>query len=550
MDGYFNLGSYSRPVSTSSVEAQVWFDRGLNWCFGFHHEEAIACFRRALDHDPQFAMAHWGIAYASGPNYNKPWEAFDPADLARTIAGSHADLARAMAASVNASPVERLIIAALQARCPLVAPAEFSPLSDAYAEAMANVYLRCPDDRDVAFLYAEAMMNRTGWQLWDVRSGKPAQGSHTPRIVEVLERAMESGGADHPGILHLYIHTMEMSGTPQRALKAADRLLNFVPASGHLQHMPTHIYVLCGDYARVVEWNSVAIAADRVNLEREGPLNFYSIYRCHNYHFKAYGAMLLGQYAPAIEASLEMEATLPPELLRLQSPPMADWLEAFVPTRFHVLVRFGKWEDILAAAWPGDRDLYSFTVAVQRYARTVALAALGRVAEAKAEAALYETEAAAVPATRKLMNNFCSDVLAVAREMMLGEIAYREQRFDAAFAHLRRSVELDDNLPYDEPWGWMQPTRHALGALLLEQDRVSEAADVYRADLGLDATLPRCCQHPDNVWSLYGYYECLHRLGRQEEAWLIRQRLDLANARTDVPVKASCFCKLGSRQAA
>jgi tetratricopeptide (TPR) repeat protein len=491
-------------------------------------------------------MAYWGIAYASGPNYNKPWEAFDPADLDRSIIESRAAIEKAQIHCGNSTVLERALIGALAMRCPAKMPANMGLTNDAYAAAMAEVYRSFPSHPDVATLYAEAMMNRTAWQLWDIKKGKPAPGSDTPRIMEVLERAMAENSKPHPGILHMYIHTMEMSSTPERALRAADQLRNLVPDAGHLQHMPTHIDILCGHYNAAVEWNEAAIAADLKYVERQGSLNFYSVYRCHNYHFKSYGAMFLGQYQPAIEAARDMVASLPEELLRVESPPMADWLEAFVPTEFHVLIRFGKWREIIAKPFPRDRALFAFTMASQRYARAIAFAATGDVSQAKQEAAQFEADAAQVPETRKLMNNFCKDILAIAREMMLGEIAYREGDYETAFDHLRRSIMLDDNLPYDEPWGWMQPVRHALGALLLEQNQVEDAAEVYRADLGLDAALPRACQHPDNVWSLHGYYECLHRLGQKEEARLIKQRLDLANARTDTPVKASCFCKLGS----
>jgi tetratricopeptide (TPR) repeat protein len=225
---------------------------------------------------------------------------------------------------------------------------------------------------------------------------------------------------------------------------------------------------------------------------------------------------------------------------------MADWLEGFVPMRLHVLIRFGLWNDIVATPLPADPQLFCVTTAMMRYARAVAHAASGNVAAAEVEARHFDAALATVPPTRYLFNNTCLDILAIAREMMQGEIEYRRGHFDSAFAHLRRSVELDDNLPYDEPWGWMQPTRHALGALLLEQGRVEQAEAVYRADLGLDATLARACQHPENVWSLHGFHECLTRLGKTTEAAMIKQRLDIAVARADVPIKASCFCRLGA----
>jgi tetratricopeptide (TPR) repeat protein len=308
--------------------------------------------------------------------------------------------------------------------------------------------------------------------------------------------------------------------------------------------MPTHIDVLCGQYHDVVTRNSAAIAADRRFLERAGPMNFYSAYRCHNYHFKVYGAMSLGQYAPAMETAEEMVRTLPAELLRTGSPPMADWLEGFVPIKQHVLIRFGKWKEILEQPLPEDQDLYCVTTAMMRYARTVALASTGEVDAAGAEREAFIAARERVPGTRMLFNNTCLDILAVAEAMMTGELEYRRGNHEEAFAQLRRAVELDDGLPYDEPWGWMQPTRHALGALLMEQGRFDEAEATYRADLGLDGTLRRACQHPDNVWSLHGLYECLARRGETVEAPLIKQRLDLALARTDVPVKASCFCRL------
>ncbi|MGE4253540.1 MAG: hypothetical protein AB7F09_29430, partial [Parvibaculaceae bacterium] len=402
-------------------------------------------------------------------------------------------------------------------------------------------------DLDIATLFAEAIMNRTPWALWDIATGKPADGADTMEAIHVLERAMaQPGGAQHPGLLHMYIHLMEMSPQPEQALRAADQLRSLVPDAGHLRHMSTHIDVLCGHYAATVKSNSDAIVADRKFLEREGPVNFYSLYRCHNYHFKIYGAMFLGQYAPALEAAEEMIATLPEELLRIESPPMADWLEGFVPMKMHVLIRFGKWAEIIAEPLPADAALFLVTTAMIHYAKAVAHAARGNVKAAEAEAALFKAAHARVPPTRYVFNNTCLDILAVATAMMRGEIEYRKGNLQEAFVHLRQAITLDDNLPYDEPWGWMQPTRHALGALLLEQGQVAEAEAVYRADLGLDGTLRRACQHPENVWSLHGFHECLTRLGKTAEAAIIKQRLDIAAARADVSIKASCFCRLGA----
>jgi tetratricopeptide (TPR) repeat protein len=309
--------------------------------------------------------------------------------------------------------------------------------------------------------------------------------------------------------------------------------------------MPTHIDVLCGDYRRVVASNSDAIAADQRFLAREGPMNFYTLYRAHNYHFKIYGAMFAGQQQAALQAADELRAALPEELLRVETPPMADWLEGFVPMRIHVLIRFGRWQDIIAEALPGDQALYCVTTAMTHYAKGVALAATGDLGGAGEQRRLFRAAAGRIPVSRTVFNNTCLDILAIAAAMLDGELDYRRGRHDAAFAHLRRSIELDDGLPYDEPWGWMQPARHAYGALLLEQGRVTEAEAVYRADLGLDGTLPRACHHPGNVWALHGYHECLVRLGKQEQAHIIGQQLELAAAAADVPVTASCACRLG-----
>jgi tetratricopeptide (TPR) repeat protein len=337
---------------------------------------------------------------------------------------------------------------------------------------------------------------------------------------------------------------MEMSGSPQEALPAADLLRGLVPDAGHLEHMPSHIDVLCGNYRDSVVSNRSAVQADRRFVDREGPLNFYSLYRAHNLHFIVYSAMFQGNSRAALEAADELAEQLTPDLLAIESPPMADWLEAFVPLRTHVLVRFGRWDELIAQPLPEDVELYCTTAATLHYGRGVAHAAKGQLTQAHAERDAFAEAYARIPDTRYLFNNTAHDILAVAGEMLDGEIDYRESRFDDAFAHLRRAIELDDSLPYDEPWGWMQPTRHAYGALLLEQGHVAEAAQVYAADLGLDPTLARPCQHPGNVWSLHGYHECLQRLGRTDEAALIGQQLDLLKARADVPILASCACRL------
>jgi tetratricopeptide (TPR) repeat protein len=543
---YYDLGAYTRPITTKSPEAQVWFDRGLNWVFGFNHEEAIKCFAKALERDPGCAMAHWGIAYAAGPNYNLPWHLYDPAGKAKALAAAYDAMQAALACVDRATPVEQALIRALPARYPQRDPIEDqSGWDKAYTKAMRAVFVSYRKDLDVRAVFAEAIMNETPWQMWDLSTGGPAEGAGTLEAVEVLESTFRDMPAswDHPGLLHLYVHLMEMSPFPQRALRAGDRLRDLVPDAGHLIHMPTHIDVLCGHYRDVVLYNQKAIAADRKFLEREGPMNVYALYRTHNHHFAIYGAMFLGQYTPAIQAAQELIDTTPEALLRIPSPPMADFIEGYIPMKQHVLVRFGKWREIIAQELPKDRELYCSTTAMMLYAKGVAHSTLGEIAEAeKARAAFLEAKAR-VPESRLVHNNTVQDLLGIAEEMLNGELEYRRGNFDAAFRHLRRSVELDDALPYDEPWGWMQPARHALGALLLEQGHVEEAEAVYRSDLGFDGKLSRACQHFENVWSLHGLYECLTRRGDTVEAPLIKSRLDLALARAEVPVRASCLCR-------
>ncbi|MEV6431986.1 hypothetical protein [Nocardia sp. NPDC051463] len=541
---YYDLGTYTRPVRTPSAAAQRWFDRGLIWTYAFNHEEAVRCFSLASDEDAGCAMAQWGLAYALGPNYNKPWEFFDEAELADIVTRTFEATRRALELGGSVAPVERALIESLAARYQCDRPdGDGSAWNRDYADAMRAVYERFPDDIDVAALFADALMNLTPWGLWDQHTGEPGAGAVETKAV--LDRALRSEtGRAHPGVLHMYIHLMEMSATPETARPAADRLRGLVPDAGHLEHMPSHIDVLCGDYRAVVSSNSAAIVADRKYVQQAGEINFYTLYRAHNYHFKVYGAMFLGQYEVALDTVAQLENSISEQLLRVRVPPMADWLEGFLSMRAHVLVRFGKWPEIIDLPLPKDQDLYCVSTAMLHYAKGVAYSATDDIPQAHQQQRLFHAALDRVPETRTLFNNTCRDILAVASAMLEGELNYRKGNYDKAFEALRRSIEIDDHLPYDEPWDWMQPTRHAYGALLLEQGHVREAEAVYRADLGIDDSLPRAAQHPANVWSLHGYHECLRRLGKTGEAMVIGQQLKLAAAMADVPIEASCCCRL------
>lgn len=554
----YDLGAYSRSVTTNSAEAQKWFDRGLNWCFGYNHEEAGKCFENVLKSDPECAIAKWGLAYIIGPNYNKPWMLFDDKDLTLTIKEGIRNAKEGLALADKVSAVEIALLTAIRARYPSdkcienfdpeKARENFDVWNDNYANAMRTAYEAYPDDPDVTLLFVEAMMNRTPWQMWDLKTGTPAPNADTDECVEVLERAMaqvEAAGPDrHPGLLHLYIHLMEMSPYPERALKAGKELRGMVPDAGHLQHMPTHIEVQCGDYQSVVDGNFAGIVGDRKYAEHDGKVNFYTMYRVHNLHFYMYGSMLLGRYEPALMAAQELIETVPDELLRMESPPMPDWIEAYLAFKPHVWIRFGKWQELIDEPLPKDKDLMRMTIAMLQYGKAIAHAVRDEIKEAEYWQAELKISARDMPESRNLHTVPCYRICEVALAMLDGELEYRKGNFNVAYDRLRHAVELEDGLPYDEPWGWMQPARHALGALLLEQGHIREAYEVYREDLGFSDKIIRSAKHFDNVWALRGFYECLVRLGRNQEAELVKPRLDMANALADNTRQVSCMCRL------
>ncbi|MDJ1016090.1 MAG: hypothetical protein QNJ35_06225 [Paracoccaceae bacterium] len=538
----FDLGTYNRKITTSSEAAQKAFDRGLIWLYGYNHEAAAEAFEEAIGHDPACGMAHWGVAYAIGPNYNKPWEFFEPGERQATLERAHQAITDALALRDGLAPMEAAMIDAIAERFPQDPEIEdYGPWNDAFSDSMRKVYQAHQDDLEVVTIFVEALMNRTPWMLWDLKTGQPAEGASTAEAQAAIEAAFDDlpGAWDHPGLLHLYIHLMEMSPTPEAALRHGDRLVHLVPDSGHLVHMATHIDVLCGEYHDVVWRNHRAAEVDEKYEAVAGGENFYTVYRIHNVHFEAYGAMFLGQPERALAASDRLIEMLPEPVIRY----FPDLFESFYGKRVHVLVRFGKWQEIVDEPLPGDSELYAYTTAAMRQARAIAFANLGRSEEAAAEREVAVVAREAVPESRMVFNNTAEDILMVGESMMDGEIAFKSGQVEEGLAHLRRSVELDDDLIYDEPWGWMQPTRHALGALLMEAGQFEEAEAVYRADLGLDDTLARACQHPRNVWSLHGLHECLVRRGERVEAPHIKLQLDQAAARATVPIKASCYCR-------
>ena len=550
--GYeFDLGRYARPLATRNPEAQLWFDRGLLWLYGFNHEEAVSCFREAQRADPDSAIAFWGEAYAAGPFINLPWCWMSGAEAREAVNTCFIATKAAMERRDGASPVERALIEALPARYQrnaVVSPDEFSRWDDDFAARMREAHRRFPDDADVSTLFAEALITRTPWRLWNPDTGEAADGADTEEARDVLEAAMqarsEAGQAPHPGMLHMYIHVMEMSRIPECAQAAADDLQLLSPDNGHLNHMPCHIYLQCGRYGDALAASRRAVRADAKYARRVGPFNFYTTARCHDFHAMMSAAMMLGDLGGAQEAALGIARTVTPDLLRQDRPHLVATLDAYSSTTVHVPVRFGQWRNIVAAPMPAHPELYVVTTLMHHYARGVAHAALGEFEAAERELASLEAGTAELPETRLHFNNEARDIMAIARAMLCGEMAYHRGDRESGFAHLREAVQRSDQLAYSEPWPWMHPPRHALGALLLEDGQLEEAETIYRNDLGLDGEGRRCLQNRGNVWALHGYHECLQRLGRHREATEIAPQLTAALARSDIRIESSCHCRM------
>ncbi|KAK5991729.1 hypothetical protein PT974_07763 [Cladobotryum mycophilum] len=549
----FNLGTHTRPIATTSVDAQRWFDMGLNWCFGFNQEAGLACFLKALTFDSNCPMAHWGVAYACGPFYNLAWHEFGEEEAAATIQLAHRHLALAREHATD--PAERGLVDALAGRFlepqPVAAEA-YAAWDNEYADRLRDLHQRYPDDHDIMALFVEALITRTVRRLFDVRTGLPAPGSAVVEALAVIERSIslanETGQPQHAAIHHLNIHALEMSNEPEKALPSADILATLCPDAGHLNHMPGHIYALCGQWQQAHEASNRAIRADDLyaNVPGTPKINYYLIARCHDLHLQIFACMFLGKFTHALAAADKVRGMLTEDVLRVQGrPKLARMTEAYYSMRLHVLVRFGRWQDIVEEPMPSDPNLYLVTTAMQHYARGVAFASLKRIPEAEKERTAFAESLERIPATWRYNMNPAHAILAVGAAMLAGELAYHKGHYAEAFKHLREAVQRDDDLNYCEPWPWMHPPRHPLGALLAAQGYWAEAEEVYRDDLGLSDRVQRCAQHPGNVWALRGLVECLEQRDEQDQLPGLRQKLALALTRADVPIASSCMCRNG-----
>lgn len=510
-----DLGTLHHTVTTSSPEAQKYFDQGLRLVYAFNHDEANRAFKEAARLDPNCAMAYWGIAFTLGPNYNLP------VDAERDRAAYEA-IQKAVALAPNASEAERAYIDAIAKRHVADPNADRKALDTAFADAMREVVKRYPDDLDAATLFAESMMNLRPWGLW-THDGQPQPG--TEDIVSTLESVLKRD-PNHPGAIHYYIHAVEASNQPERAEPYADRLGQLVPGAGHLVHMPSHIYIRTGRYHDAAEVNAKAAAVDAAYIEKydiQGP--YRMMYYPHNIHFFWASATLGGRSKEALQAARDFSSKLPAEMVR-QMP----MVEGFFPTYLFALVRFGKWQEILKQSAP-PADL-KYSTGMWHYARGWAFAATKQFDKASAEHAKLAEIAAATPADMRIMMNSGAALLNLASHVLAGEIAAKRGHYDEAVRLLEAAVGMQDNLGYEEPPAWYYPVRQSLGAALLKAGRAEDAEAVYREDLR---------RNPENGWSLYGLTKSLQMQKKKDDAAATEKRFRKAWAKADVKLTASTF---------
>ncbi len=523
---YDGLGATAPKVTAANPEAQAYAVQGIKFLYGFSHGAAIRSFEQAIKLDPTCAMAYWGIAYANGPHVNFP---LVPPPMAEA-AWKNLQLARQYAG--NCTPVEKELIDALSTRYanpqPGPLPEDRSPLDKAYADAMRQVWQRHPDDADVGAWFAESLMDLSPWNQW-TKEGAANPG--TDEIVATLEAVLKLN-INHPFANHLYVHAVEASQHPEAAIATADRLRELQPALAHNVHMPTHIDIRVGQWQKAIDWNAKAIDSAIAYHKLSGPPQGLLIfYEAHNYHMLAYAALMTGQRDLAVKQIKAMVASLPDDFVKEFSP----MVEGFGAMPDEVMVRFGMWDEILAAPQP-DKDYTPYTNAFHHAARAIAFAAKDKTAEARAEQKLWAEGLTKVPEGEVFHNNPMPAIAALTSAMVEGEILIREGKTDQGLGKLREAVTLEDALHYDEPPAWMIPARHSLGANLLRAGKAAEAEGVYRDDL----------KHlPDNGWSLFGLAQTLRALGKTDEAATCQTKFEQVWAKSDVKIKSSCMCQDG-----
>ncbi|MBZ5721382.1 MAG: hypothetical protein LAO03_13470 [Acidobacteriia bacterium] len=494
------LGDLHHPVSTSNRDAQEFFDQGLRLIYAFNHDEAARSFQRAAELDPKLAIAYWGVAEAVGPNYN------DPASDER-FKHAHEAIQKAVDLSASASPSEQAYIQAMALRFPADPQADRRKAAEAYHDAMREVSKKFPDDLDAATLFAESGMNLHPWGLWHV-DGTPEAG--TEEIVATLESVIRRD-PDHLGAIHYYIHAVEASPNPERALAGANKLASLAPAAGHIVHMPAHVYIRTGDYDAAVKTNEAAAAVDRAYIKASGAQGIYPMmYYSHNLHFIAMCAAMNGDYAESKKNADMLAAHVGPAVKMM--PP----LEGFMTIPMAVDLRFHKWDDILKMPKP-DPDMKTATV-FWHFARGMALAGTGKVSDAEAEHKIVSEAEKSTPEDvifTMPINNKAKDIMRIAEDVLGAKIAIASKDNSGAIALLRDAVALQDTLKYGEPPDWFFPVRESLGAALLMNGDAAGAEQVFRADLD---------RNPRNPRSLFGLRQALKAQGRDYDAGFVEKQ--------------------------
>ncbi len=499
MTGY---GNWHHPVSTKNAQAQAFFDQGLRQIYAFNHDEAARSFQRAAELDAKLAMAYWGIAEAVGPNYN------DPASEDRFVK-AHGAIAKAQTLAADASESDKAYIDALAKRFPADPKSDLHAATEQYRDAMRGVVKRFPDDLDAATLFAEAGMNLHPWGLWR-QDGTPEQG--TEEIVSTLESVMRRE-PNHLGAIHYYIHCVEASTSPERALAGANRLAQLAPAAGHIVHMPAHIYIRTGDYEAALKTNQKAALADQAYIKAGAAAGIYSMmYYSHNLHFIAMAAAMNGNYLESRRGAQLLAANVGPHVKDM--PP----LEGFMTVPLAVEVRFHKWNEILKAPQP-DPAMHTATV-FWHFARGLALTGTEKLDEAEAEHRFVaEAEEKTPPDAifQVPINNKTKEILKIAENVLGARISLAKNDMDATVNQLRAAVAIQDSLKYDEPQDWFYPVRESLGAVLLKIGDDAGAEDVFRADLE---------RNPRNPRSLFGLEQALKAQERTYDAGFVRKQFD------------------------
>jgi len=507
-------GRQHHPIQTSSKEAQDYFDQGITLLYGFNHEEAARAFQKVAELDPQSPMPFWGIAMAVGPNYNQDVDQ-EREKLAYDTIQKAAKLAE------KAPPVEQDYVTTLMLRFSGEAKPDYRKLANTYAMGMRTLSRKYPEDLDAATIYAESLMDLNPWQLWTL-DGKP--GEHTEEIVRALESVLVRDPM-HAGANHYYIHAVEASPNPERALPSARRLETMVPNAGHLVHMPSHIYARTGDFSQAVEQNAIAAKVDRVYAEeadRAGSM-YDLMYHSHNEHFLASAACMEGRYAEAKKAADALAARLEPHAK------MMPMLDGFLMTPLWVDARFSKWEAILARPEPSAE--LAETHLMWRYTRALAFAAQHGAAKIAAEIASFEKEESAIPADRPIGLQRTSKVVhLVMKEILTARLNEAQGKQEDAIKHWQAAVEAQDKLSYDEPQDWYYPVRESLGAAYMRINKPYDAEMAFREDLR---------RNPRNPRSLFGLREALvAQKSNVDASWVDRQFKEQWK-RADVELKLS-----------